>query len=165
MSEIKERSIALELRDLGNRLLLLADQQDEGSVGLRFGADMSDYLVDQTHTGALRSLARAEYAARRSRAGFFPDGIFGEAAWDILLDLFIAKLGGSRVSLKAACIASGVPETTAYRWIDVLIDLDLAQKFPDPADKRRCWLELTARGYAALRSYFMRMVVLGRKVE
>jgi hypothetical protein len=165
VSDVKVNMTAFELRDLGNRLLLLADQQEGQRDGLKANRDTSDYLVVQTREGTLRSLARAEYAARRSRARFFPEGIFGEAAWDILLDLYIAKLGGSRVSLKAACIASAVPETTAYRWIDVLVDLDLAQKSPDPADKRRCWLELSATGHSALRSYFFRMMELSKKVE
>ena len=37
------------------------------------------------------ALARELYSARRRRARFFPAALFGEAAWDILLDLYIAR--------------------------------------------------------------------------
>lgn len=163
MSELGEMLLAHELREMGNRLLMLAEMQEAGTDRPRTTPGTSDYVLERTNEGDLRNLARAEYAARRSRVRFLPAGLFGEAAWDIMLDLFIANLGGSRVSLKAACIASALPETTAYRWIDVLIAMDLAQKSPDLADKRRCWLELTATGDAALRGYFQRLVKLGRR--
>lgn len=163
MNEIGEKLLAHELRDMGNRLLMLAEIQEAEADRPRTTPGTSDYVLERTSGADLRNLARAEYAARRSRVRFLPEGLFGEAAWDIMLDLFIAKLGGSRVSLKAACIASALPETTAYRWIDALIALDLAQKSPDLADKRRCWLELTATGDAALRSYFQRLAELGKK--
>ena len=62
------------------------------------------------------ALARKAYALRRKRAALFgnPD-LFGEPAWDILLDLYIAAGEGKPVSVSSACIGSAAPATTGLR--------------------------------------------------
>lgn len=87
--------------------------------------------------------ARAHLDARRARARFLPIDLFGEPAWDLLLDLFIAGEEGKGVSITSACIASGVPSTTALRWIGVLEERGLIARVPDPEDGRRIYVSLT----------------------
>lgn len=99
--------------------------------------------------------ARKLYALRRKRARIFgnPD-LFGEPAWDIMLDLFIAQGEGKSVSVSSACIGSAAPATTGLRWLGVLADEGLIQRENDPEDHRRVLVRLTPSGLATMERFF-----------
>lgn len=101
------------------------------------------------------ALARKTYALRRKRASLFgnPD-LFGEPAWDILLDLFIAQGEGKPVSVSSACIGSAAPATTGLRWLGVLADEGLILRENDPADHRRVLVRLTPAAQVAMDRFF-----------
>lgn len=81
--------------------------------------------------------------ARSSRAKYFPAELFGEPAWNILLDLYVCKARGQRITITSSCIASGVPPTTAIRYINLLVSMGLLTKSVSTADLRATYLELT----------------------
>lgn len=81
--------------------------------------------------------------ARRLREGLFPEGIFADPAWDMLLDLFASELEGKKVCVSSACSMAGVPATTALRWVDRLEECGLVERRADPTDSRRINVELT----------------------
>ena len=91
---------------------------------------------------------------------FQDPALFGEPAWDILLDLAMHEGQGRQVSITGACIGSGVPLTTALRWITVLDQKGLIARLPDPLDQRRTFVSLTGLGRALLRTYVKRSAVL-----
>lgn len=99
--------------------------------------------------------ARRVYAMRRKRAAIFgnPD-LFGEPAWDILLDLYIAHAEGKQVSVSSACIGSAAPPTTGLRWLGVLADEGLVVREADAGDNRRVLVRLTPAGQAAMDRFF-----------
>jgi DNA-binding MarR family transcriptional regulator len=97
---------------------------------------------------------RATIRARRLRDQHFAAELFADPAWDMLLDLYAARLEGRRVSVSSLCIAASVPPTTALRWIGTMHDADLFGREPDPTDKRRAHITLTDRAAAAMRGYF-----------
>jgi DNA-binding MarR family transcriptional regulator len=96
-------------------------------------------------TMSLVALAEALAKARLSRADQLPGELFGEPAWDILLDLYVWH-GRKRVSIGSACIASNMPQTTALRWITALEAEGLVSRSADQKDGRRIFLALTDRG-------------------
>lgn len=96
---------------------------------------------------------RGVIRARRLRERFFAPGLFADPAWDMLLDLFAAELEGARVSVSSLCIAAAVPPTTALRWITTLTGAGLLARAPDPEDRRRAFLSLSAEGSAGMRRY------------
>ncbi|WP_423605872.1 hypothetical protein [Sphingomonas sp. MS122] len=97
---------------------------------------------------------RAVIRARRLRDQFFAAELFADPAWDMLLDLYAARLEGRRVSVSSLCIAAAVPPTTALRWIGTMHDAELFGRDPDPTDKRRAHITLTERAAAGMRGYF-----------
>lgn len=97
---------------------------------------------------------RAAIRIRRLREQFFAPELFADPAWDMLLDLYAARLERRRVSVSSLCIAAAVPPTTALRWIGTLHDADLFRREPDPSDKRRAHIMLTPRAADAMRGYF-----------
>lgn len=68
---------------------------------------------------------------------FAQPGLFGEPAWDILLDLYVAHLDGRQVAVSSACIAACVPPTTALRYLNRLERSGLIRRRPDAKDHRR----------------------------
>lgn len=105
-------------------------------------------------------LARQAYQHRRSRNLIFGnDDLFGEPAWDILLDLFIAAKERRRISVTSACIGAAVPPTTALRWIAILESQQLLVREADPGDARRIYVTLTGLGYEKMLEYFSRTSV------
>ncbi len=80
--------------------------------------------------------ARRRYAGRRERDALFGAALFSEPAWDVLLYLFIAAGEDRPVSIREACAAAWVPETTALRHIAHLKDRGLLQCRTNPADRR-----------------------------
>lgn len=101
------------------------------------------------------ALARQAYALRRKRAGIFGNPeLFGEPAWDILLDLYIAHAEAKPVSVSSACIGSAAPATTGLRWLGVLADEGLVVRENDPEDHRRVLVRLTRKGITAMERFF-----------
>jgi DNA-binding MarR family transcriptional regulator len=98
-------------------------------------------------------LAKKLVAERTTRAKFFDSGILGEAAWDILLDLYICGCEHRMVSVSSACIASRVPSTTAFRCITWLTDDGIIIRLPDPNDKRRIHLSLAPHMEVKMTAY------------
>lgn len=92
--------------------------------------------------------------ARRLRGTFWPDELFADPAWDMLLDLFQAELGQLRVATSSLCIAASVPATTALRWLNIMAAKGLVARRADPHDGRRVYVELTPATSEAMRQYF-----------
>ena len=110
-------------------------------------------------------LARDLHRERARRAEFFPGDLFGEPAWDILLDLYAAARANELRSIKSACLSSHAPEATALRYIEQLAAHGLVERKPDRTDKRRKYLSLTPLGERKMRDYLASMPPLGDQGE
>jgi hypothetical protein len=101
-----------------------------------------------------RQMVRQVIAGRQARAKFFDPALFGDPAWDMLLDLTAAHGEGAQVSVTSLCIAAGVPATTALRWLTQMVETGIFQRVPDPADRRRAFIALSDKAIAAMSGYF-----------
>ncbi|WP_428333231.1 winged helix DNA-binding protein [Novosphingobium sp.] len=99
-------------------------------------------------------LVRKIIRQRQLRARFFEGDLFADPAWDMLLDLTAARVEHVRVSVTSLCIASGVPPTTALRWIGQMTDVGLLQRVDDETDRRRAFITLTDKAADAMARYF-----------
>lgn len=99
-------------------------------------------------------LIRGLIRQRQIRARFFDGELFSDPAWDMLLDLTAARIEQKRVSVTSLCIASGVPPTTALRWIGQMVDAGLFFRVCDDSDRRRAFIELTDKAIDAMARYF-----------
>lgn len=100
-------------------------------------------------------LVRRIIRQRQLRSRFFDGELFADPAWDMLLDLTAARAEHQRVSITSLCIASGVPPTTALRWIGQMTEAGLFQRVEDEADRRRAFITLTERSADAMARYFV----------
>jgi len=102
-------------------------------------------------------LVRQIIRQRQLRARFFDGALFADPAWDILLDLTAARAERTRVSVTSLCIASGVPPTTALRWIGQMSELGLLERIEDETDRRRAFIALSDRAADAMARYFVEL--------
>lgn len=99
-------------------------------------------------------LVRRIIRQRQMRARFFDGDLFADPAWDMLLDLTAARAEHARVSVTSLCIASGVPPTTALRWIGQMTEAGLLKRIEDETDRRRAFITLTDKAVEAMTRYF-----------
>jgi DNA-binding MarR family transcriptional regulator len=102
----------------------------------------------------LLSRVQAIIKDRGRRADHFSSELFGEPAWDILLELYAAELSQQRVPTSQITVQANIPATTVLRWLKVLDAAGYIVRKPDPSDARRVFLSLTPRGSDAMSSYF-----------
>jgi len=137
---------AAELRAIASRLMLMADDQETPCANGE--AVEREPLFDDEF---LAQLAREEFELRRSRHCFLDDDLFGEPAWDILLELFVAKAEGKETMVKNCWLASGVPRSTALRYLGELEERGLIYKYGSETDGRVSCYMLTRSGDAQVR--------------
>lgn len=120
----------------------IADRMEALAIELRSMSDQEMQIVPSEST--LLALAGKIYSARRK-----VDEIFGMAgfsvspAWDIMLDLYKAKIAGRAISVTSASIGAACPATTALRWLQALENMGLLQRAEDGRDRRRVEITLT----------------------
>lgn len=102
----------------------------------------------------LAEIAAQLYQERRLRDACFHEvDIFGEPAWDILLDVAFAETKGERLSISKVCIGSCVPVSTALRWINILQARDLVYKVGNTGDPLETFIRLTGQGHEKTKKY------------
>jgi DNA-binding transcriptional ArsR family regulator len=101
----------------------------------------------------LADIARRIYAERALRSRIFDSRLFGEPAWDMLLDLYVNWSEGRKVCITSACIGSQVPHTTALRWIGILEEMELVERRREHNDKRVTYVELTDFGKRRIETF------------
>lgn len=92
--------------------------------------------------------------ARNLRHRYFPEALFGEPAWDMLLELLDAEIEGRQVTVSNLCEAASVPATIGFRWLNSLVAEGLVRRRPDPQNALSELIELEPRTSTAFRRYF-----------
>lgn len=161
-SDLRISTDVHDVAALKQRLAVLTRQLADEVAKLTDGAQASaaaDNAAASPTPEAVRAQLRREIKARRLRERLLPDGLFADPAWDILLDLTLARLEGRLTPVSSLCIAAAVPTTTALRWIKTLLDRGLIERRPDPDDRRRHYI------HASDETFAMMMKLMGARPE
>lgn len=101
-----------------------------------------------------RAFAKKVFSIRRIRSGYFPEELFADPAWDILLLLYGVEQSQERLSVSAVCSSIDTPATTALRWIEKLEHAGMLVRQKHPTDRRVSWLSLSDDCVARLDRFF-----------
>lgn len=82
-----------------------------------------------------------------------PD-LFGEPAWDMLIDLFIHECEGRSISASSLCTTTALSVSSAGRVLHKLCDAEIAYRTGDPNDGRRQFVRLAPDIFHIVRAYF-----------
>jgi len=105
--------------------------------------------AEDTNLRTLKLLQKLQEA----RSSIFGEAVMPEPAWEMLAELMRARLAGQHLSVTSLALSSKSPMTTALRRIEDLIQGGLAARMPDPGDRRRTYVELTAEGMARMQLF------------
>ncbi len=163
----EDRVMLLRLTEQVNRIAERVDRLGGGSAeasAFRFESPARDFSGPEEEGDRLvrgarpplpdPRLVRRIIRQRQLRARFFDGELFADPAWDMLLDLTAARVEHTRVSVTSLCIASGVPPTTALRWIGQLTEMGMLERIEDDTDRRRAFIALTEKAADAMARYF-----------
>lgn len=95
--------------------------------------------------------------AHRRRDLLFSPGLFSDPAWEILLDLFVAKGESRDVAMDSVCLAAGVPASTAWRKFAMLEAEGLVTRHADPDDRRKTHVEVTPLAIDCIRRWVVQL--------
>jgi DNA-binding MarR family transcriptional regulator len=108
-------------------------------------SSLPQFEESELDNSQLLSSAAAEiYRMRRARDRQMPPDLVGEPAWDMLLALYSEE--PAKLPISTVCYGSGVPPTTALRWIGVLDEGGLVERTKHHRDGRIVLLSLTEQG-------------------
>ncbi|HEX5536282.1 MAG TPA: winged helix DNA-binding protein [Sphingobium sp.] len=110
---------------------------------------------DERQEADLLERVRIIAERRVERYQYLPAEMFGEPAWDMLLDLYLASGDGKSISVSSACIASRAPATTALRWLRRMEQLGLVARVNDDNDRRRVYVTITDAAKRALTDWLL----------
>lgn len=96
----------------------------------------------ERHPRDRREFAQRVLRVRRQRSEILGVDSFRDPAWDMLLDLYAQHDHGAGMMISALCIGSGVPQTTALRYVYHLAELGLIEIADHPTDQRRTMVRL-----------------------
>lgn len=89
---------------------------------------------------------------RLRRRELFPQPIFGEPPWEMLIALYLDFPEGTTVATLSSRI--GLAGTTVRRWLGYLKDHHLVKTIPSDHDRRSLCVLLTESAREKLDSYF-----------
>lgn len=132
----------------GRRLQELCGEIRRVALELERAAGIEIREAAEVSAARVRALLRA----RRGRCVYFDSGLFADPAWDMMLDLLAARLERRAVSVSSLCLASGVAQTTALRWIGLLVSRGLIVRRRDCSDGRRVLVTLSEGAATRMRA-------------
>ena len=154
LSDVASDRNAERLRQLSDEVSRIASTLARLSAGPAPGPSRPEPAPAVALPEISADAVRAVIRARRLRTRYFPEHLFADPAWDMLLDLLQAEIAQLRVPVSSLCIAAAVPATTALRWLKTLVQEGLFLRRADPHDGRRVFVELAPDTSRALRRYF-----------
>jgi len=154
LSDVAAEKNAARLRQLSEEVSRIASTLARLSSGPAASPQVMAPVTPADAPPVSAEMVRSVIRARRLRSRYFPEELFADPAWDMLLDLLQSEISHLRVPVSSLCIAAAVPATTALRWLKTMVEQGLFVRRADPHDGRRVFVELAPEASAALRRYF-----------
>lgn len=104
-----------------------------------------------------RALANARHTMRRRilrQQLIGSANLFGEPAWDMLIDLFVHECERKPLSVSSLCVQSSIPWSSALRLIRKLCEAGIMRRVPDLADGRRNFVRIGPEIARRMHAYF-----------
>lgn len=162
---LAELGRSLDIRIVDHIIVTSREWQIVPTGSVAAGPEAAHHMLKDTGSLAMediefaerKALAGAKLALRRRllrRQLVGASWLFGEPAWDMLIDLFVNEIEGKSVAVSSLCLASGVPMSSALRLVQKLCDEELIHRRADPHDGRRYFVQLSPNLRHRLTAYF-----------
>ncbi|GEM_PF-1051667 len=155
VQELFER--AAQFRSMARDILAMADEAEAEAMDM-VGSTLDDVPSKTECNGwpnaRFVDIAKYQYRSRRVREQYFGRKLFGEPAWDMLLELYASELNDENISTSNLILSSLSPTSTALRWIKYMEDSGLVTKKSSHLDGRVQYQRITKNGFDMMTKYF-----------
>jgi IclR helix-turn-helix domain len=101
-------------------------------------ASLSDELGQQGLVGRAETMLR--WSRFKTKTLDLGAGLFSDSCWNMCLDIYICDLKREQITVSSIAHSSGIPMTTAMRYINVMVEEGLLEKSPNPSDNRMIFI-------------------------
>lgn len=84
--------------------------------------------------------------------------LFGDPAWDVLVELFIHQCRGQAMPVSSLCASAHIPRSSALKLIQRMCDAGVLERSLDIFDGRRRLVTIAPEIAEGLRDYFAKIV-------
>ena len=110
--------------------------------------ELKGLFSDQPKVQLTEDHVQSVLTVRRGREALFGRKLFSDPAWDVILELYAARLGDRRMSAPELARVIGLPASVIARWVSALVEAGVVERGPD--ETREPTLELTDDGAAKM---------------
>ena len=142
-SELAGLAIARSTREI-ERIAAVIDQHR--------GTEAGGELVEDHDAKRNAFMARRLLEISHQVDSVFEGPLLANPGWDILLDLFIQRSEGKRISIISVCIAANAPTSTALRYIQAMLDSGAIVKAHPVEGSLELLIELSDATYSKMQS-------------
>lgn len=135
-------------------MLALADELERGARARHSNLELSEIASPRR----LKALAAKWFLERGLREASFGSDIVGEPAWDMLLFLYANAGEEDRMLKTSVTNASGVPHSTALRYLTMLEQKGLVEINRSLSDSRVQLVALTPSGFSKMSACLMQAI-------
>lgn len=138
--------VSVEIAAIKNAMALAAEKIDTLSqlIAVSGHQDIANNSAVSEEMDRSGLIDRAETMLRWSRLKAsmlnLDAGLFNDSCWNMCLDIYICDLKGEKITVSSIAHSSGIPMTTAMRYINVMPEEGLLEKSPNPSDNRMIFL-------------------------
>lgn len=142
-SELTDLAVARSSRDI-ERIAAAIDQHR--------GIEAGDVLVEDLDAKRNAFMARRLLEISHQIDGVFEGPLLANPGWDILLDLFIQRSEGKRISIISVCIAANAPTSTVLRYLQAMMDAGTITRSASVEDSQGLLISLSDEAYAKMKA-------------
>lgn len=143
------------LLELSEEVSRIAGSLTRVSIGLRASVQQFQPSSNSNQPDVLLKWVSWLISARRKRANYVAHQLFGEPAWDMLLNLLRAELAYEPLSVASACTAAGISPSTGLRWLNALENHGLVVQEGSGRDANSNFVALSPDASNSLRRYLV----------
>lgn len=143
---------ACALRQIATTLLEMADALEAEPSAPLLAVQHRDHILEARQAD-LTLQARQIRRRRELRRNHVDKDLIGEPAWEMLLDLYLAKADSKPMTVSSVCNRSQVAESTARRYLDLLRHKGLVDVFPFCTDQQDAPIKLSSKGSDTISRY------------
>jgi DNA-binding MarR family transcriptional regulator len=133
-------------------------QKNIGRISEQIGYEIQHKLTDDELDNYLVEMLGKYFENKRLRYIIVSQDLFSDPYWDILIELFHARLRGKNITVSAAATAGNMPQTTGLRYLDSLLSMEYVYRERDDWDGRKVFIRISDKAFLLMKEYFIRIL-------
>jgi DNA-binding MarR family transcriptional regulator len=138
-------------------------QKNIDRISGQIGLEIQHKLSDDELNDHLISMLGKYFENKRLRYIIVSQDLFSDPYWDILVELFNARLRGKNLTVSAVATAGNMPPTTGLRYLDSLLSMEYIYRERDEWDGRKVFIRLSDKAFLLLKEYFVRILKMSNE--